>query len=153
MIHALNAYLLALSFYIRKSCKSDWQANNTVHPPLPVRWYFTFRTWASEESLEIFKRFPVQLPICTLWSPPPPPLKILMPLSQALVKNWYRCGQHAFPPALRKGPMWQKINLSKVSKPFPLRIPLDVLIAAPEIVYRCELISQRFSFEDSIIIA
>lgn len=84
---------------------------------------------------------------------PPPSLKILMPLSQALVKNWYRCGQHAFPPALRKGPMWQKINLSKVSKPFPLRIPLDVLIAAPEIVYRCELISQRFSFEDSIIIA
>jgi len=107
VIHALNAYLLALSFYMRKSCKNEVsQANNTVHSMLPVRWFFLRFV---RGRLEIFKRF---LSSRTLWS-----RQNFMPLSQALVKNWCRCGF-----LVREIGVWQEIDLLKISKSL-LQIP------------------------------
>lgn len=102
VIHALNAYLLALSFYIQKSCKSDY-TGKTI--PFTHCYLFDgilrFVRGRLRKDFETFKRFPRFSGVHNVISP-----QNLMPLSRS-VKNWCHCGQHAFPPALRSGSVWR----------------------------------------------
>lgn len=88
---------------------------------------------------EIFKRFPVQFSVRTLRSRQNP-----MPLSQALVKICVIAASMRISSRCERDQCVMRDksleNLKAFSSDF------HAVIAAPEIVYCCELISQRFFF-------
>jgi len=108
VIHALNAYLLALSFYMRKSCKNEVsRANNTVHSMLPVRWFF----YVSYVGVSRFSRdSSVQLSHTVISSK-------FHAFIASVSQNWCRCGL-----LVKEIGVWQEIDLLKISMSL-LQIP------------------------------